>query len=221
MKLLDVKIKCKREYDYIITLFITNEISLLLTWILVKTKITPNQISVLSIVCGLFSGIFYMSGHFFVGSCFLFTHHIFDCTDGNLARAKQLFSPFGRWLDFFSDRVSEMFVFIGFSYFYYKSGSDQVWIILPLLDCILLLLYYYVVDIALSLGLSEKRQQVTNIKFKGVFVKWGILEPVLYGFILLAPLGLLKLQIIFVFFLTLTGLIYQVVKKYLQLSRIV
>lgn len=214
-----LRIKCKREYDYVITLFITNEISLLLTWALLKTRVTPNQVSIVSILCAAASGIFYMSGYFFLGSCFLFTCHVLDCTDGNLARAKQMFSPFGRWLDFLSDRLSEIFIFIGFSFFYLKKDATVIWIILPLLDCILLLLYYYLVDVAMALGISKKKQHITTMKFKDVFVKWGIFEPVLYGFILLVPLGLLNLHIIIVLFITLAALSFQVVKQYSWLHR--
>ena len=219
MNLSDLRINCKREYDYIITLFITNEISLVLTWALSKTRVTPNQVSIVSILCASISGISYMSGYFFIGSCFLFTCHVLDCTDGNLARAKQMFSPFGRWFDFFGDRLSEIFIFMGFSFYYFKKDAAAIWIILPLLDCILLLFYYYLVDVAMALGISHKKQHNTAMKFKGVFVKWGIFEPVLYGFILLVPLGFLNLHIITVLFITFAGLSFQVVKQYSWLHR--
>jgi len=206
--------KCKRKSDYIITLFITNEISLVLTKVLLKTKITPNQVTLASIICGLACGIFYAFGWLIIGSIFLFVSHILDCTDGNLARAKEQFSDFGRWLDFIGNRIAEVFVFLGVSFYFYRNGSSEIWIVLPILGSQLLLLYYYIVDVALSLGITKTTQDITSIKFKDVHVKWGLMEPVLYGFILLAPFGFIKIQILLVIIYTIAGLFYQMFKMF-------
>lgn len=214
-----LKTKCKREYDYIITLMVTNEISLLLTWTLTKTNVTPNKVSVFSILCGFLCFLFYSFGWFFSGSLFLFLSHILDCTDGNLARAKEMFSPLGRWLDSISDRLTEIFVFMGASVYYSNQSDSMQLIILPLIDCILLLYYYYIVDISLSLGIAQKKQGITSIKIKDVYLKWGLFEPVIYGFILLTPFGLLNVQIIAIFFITILGLIYQAYKNYSRLTK--
>ncbi|MFC1866776.1 CDP-alcohol phosphatidyltransferase family protein [Thermodesulfobacteriota bacterium] len=214
MNFSELRNKCKRDSDYIITLFITNEISLLLTWILVKTRVTPNQVTVASIIGGLFCGLCYAFGWFLIGSIFLFFSHILDCTDGNLARAKEMFSPFGKWLDMVGDRVCEVFIFIGVSFYFVNIESQIVWVILPVVDALILAVYYYIVDISLALGLSKPKQTLTSMKFKGVHVKWGIMEPVIYGFIILVPLGLLKVQVILVLLLCLSGLAYQFFKSY-------
>ena len=95
----ELRNKCRRQSDYIITLFITNEVSLVLTWILAKTLITPNQVTCASLLCGLGCSLCYAFGHFFIGSLLLFISHALDCTDGNLARATSRFSPIGKWLD--------------------------------------------------------------------------------------------------------------------------
>ena len=214
MKWSELKSKCKRENDYIITLFFTNEISLFVTWILCRTPVTPNQVTITSILCALFCGIFYALGMFFWGSLFLFLSHMLDCTDGNLARAKETFSPFGRWMDFIGNRTGEVFIFLGITCYFYKIDESVFWIVLTLLDSIILLLYYYIVDIALSLGISAPKQTITPMKFKNVHVKWGIMEPVLYGFIVLSPLGLIKIQIICILLLAIGGIFYQAYKNY-------
>lgn len=137
-----------------------------------------------------------------------------DCADGNLARAKGLFSPLGRWIDFSGNRTGEVFIFLGVFYYFYSMDANTVWPILTLLDSILLLLYYYIVDIGLSLGISKTKQTITSITFKNVHVKWGIMEPVLYGFIVFAPIGMIKFQIVFIALVTGCGLLYQVYKNY-------
>jgi len=212
----ELKTKCKRESDYIVTLFITNELSLMLTFFLAKTKVTPNQVTLASIICGMICGLCYGLGWFLTGSFFLFLSHILDCTDGNLARAKELFSPLGRWLDFMGDRAAEIFLFLGVSLYFFRTSDSGFWIMLPVFSALFLLFYYYMVDISLALGIAKPKQNITAMKFKDVHVKWGLLEPVLYGFIVLAPLGLLKFQVVAVFFLVMAGLSYQVLKNISQ-----
>lgn len=67
-----------------------------------KLKITPNQITVLSIFLGIFSGLFF----FFpttvgtvLGILFLVLANVMDSADGQLARMTQQTSAIGRWLD--------------------------------------------------------------------------------------------------------------------------
>jgi phosphatidylglycerophosphate synthase len=208
----ELRAKCKRQSDYIITLFITNEISLALTWALIKTRVTPNQVTTASIISCFFCSISYAYGNFFLGSFFLFLSHILDCTDGNLARAKEHFTPIGKWLDMLGDRLGEMLVFLGVSYYFFRTGAPADWVILPILDSLFLLLYYYIVDIGLSQGMSRPLQKIVNLKFKNVYVKWGTLEPVIYGFIILAPLGLVKIQLVLVLVMGVFGLAYQTIK---------
>lgn len=216
MNFSELRNKCKRDSDYIITLFITNEISLALTWLLLKTRVTPNHVTLASMCCGILCGFFYAFGFFLTGSIFLFLAHTLDCTDGNLARAKELFSSTGRWLDLIGDRMSEVCIFLGIAIYFYRTSNYFNWILLTLFATVLHLLYYYIVDIGLALGASKTEQKITKLKFKDVQVKWGIFEPFIYGFIVLAPLGLLKIQIVLILLLTLFGLIYQSSKLFFR-----
>lgn len=207
-----IRVTCRRQSDYIITLFITNEIALFLTWLLVNTRITPNHVTLASLFFGLGGAVFYSFGHFLAGSILLFISHVLDCTDGNLARAKNMFSPIGKWLDMVGDRIAESFLMVGAAIYFYRTGVANHWTYLSLTDAILLMLYYYSVDISLALKLLRPIQRLSSYKFKNVRVKWGLLEPVLYGFIVLAPLGLLKFQVILVFLLSIAGIAYQIQK---------
>lgn len=209
---------CKRESDYIITLFITNEVSLLLTWVLTRTKVTPNQVTAASIVMGVLCGVCYAFGWFLAGSLLLFFSHVLDCTDGNLARAKQLFSPFGRWLDWVGDRLVEMSAFFGACFYFLWAGSSGYWIVVSALASLFLLYYYYVVDLGLALGTSKWKQEITSMQLRGVHLKWGLFEPVIYGFVILAPLGLIKVQIVLVLVLACMGIAYQTHRSWAKLS---
>ena len=208
----EIRSKCRRQSDYIITLFVTNEIALLITWILYKTRITPNQVTIASIACALACAIFYALGYFAFGSFFLFFSHVFDCTDGNLARAKEISSPFGKLLDMIGDRISESAIFLGLAIYFSLLEPSITWLSLSLLNALLLSNYYYIVDIALTLGISNPIQNIGGLKFKGVRVKWGLLEPVIYGFIVFASFGLVKWQLVFILLITVMGILYQATK---------
>lgn len=214
MTLNELRSKCKRQSDYIITLFITNELSLLLTWLLLKTGVTPNQVTVASILCSLLCGFCYAFGWFLSGSVFLFLSHVLDCTDGNLARAKDTLNPLGKWFDSIGDRAGEVFVFVGVAHYFASVNSPVLWIAIALLAPLMLMLYYYIIDMGLSLGILKSKQEIGKLAFKGVHVKWGLLEPVIYGFIVLAPLGWIKIQIAAVFFLAGLGLVYQAYRMF-------
>jgi hypothetical protein len=111
----------------------------------------------------------------------------------------------------FGDRFSEAIIFIGIGVYFFRIEASS-WVLISLITGILLLLYYYIVDISLTLGMSKPVHNIGKWQFKDVHVKWGIMEPMIYGFIILSPLGLLKVQLVLLLMLTLTGLFYQGIK---------
>jgi len=221
MNWMELRAACKRQSDYIVTLFITNEVSLLLTWILVKTRVSPNHVTAASILFGFGCAICFAFGYFFIGSLFLFISHVLDCTDGNLARAKSLFSPIGKWFDMVGDRIAEAMIFTGIGFYFIRTEASEYWTLLALGDAILLSTYYYMVDIGLTMGLAKPLQNIGGMKFKDVNVKWGLLEPVIYGFIILVPFGYVQMQLILICAISLGGIAYQTFKMISQKKRVV
>ena len=95
-----------------------------------KIKITPNQITALSIVFGILSVIFFLFGNwiwFIIGSITLQTSYIFDCADGQLARLKNMQSDFGATLDFISDLAVEFPLYFAITFGLYRQ-FNTVWI---------------------------------------------------------------------------------------------
>jgi len=73
-----------------------------------RTPMTPNMVTLLSIIVGMVSGIMFLTGTptaMVVAGICLWTSAILDGADGFLARAKNLSSPFGRALDGSADMV--------------------------------------------------------------------------------------------------------------------
>ena len=208
----ELREKCKRPSGYIITLFITNEVSLVLTWFLRNTRVTPNQLTIASIIAGLLCALFYAHGYFISGSLLLFVSHVLDCADGNLARITGKFSPIGKWLDKIGDRLCEAMILYGVGIYFINQENSEFWMAVAFTDSILLLLYFYIVDIGLSLQISEPVQKIGTLSINGVHIIWGLIDPFIYGFIVLSSIGLVKIQVFLLFFMVLAGLLYQSLK---------
>jgi len=95
--------------------------------ILYPTPITPNQITFLSLVLGLMSAGFYVSGKpdaLVWGAVFLYGKVILDNVDGNLARARGASSRFGRFLDSLADFLVTVLVYIGATFYLVQENGD-------------------------------------------------------------------------------------------------
>ena len=74
-----------------------------IAWFLIRfTRITPNQVSILSFILGLLGAYFLSLGGYknlVIGASLAFAYNILDMCDGIIARVKNLKSPLGHWLD--------------------------------------------------------------------------------------------------------------------------
>lgn len=79
----------------------------------VKTGITPNQISLLSLLFGVACAICFIDRHFFLGSVFLFISALLDLVDGSVARKIGRQTKFGAVFDWIVDKYVDAFVLLG------------------------------------------------------------------------------------------------------------
>ena len=81
-----------------------------------RTSITPNQLTYVSFFIGIAATAAYCMGtplFFIFGGILVQLGSIFDCADGQLARAKDMRTRFGTYLDLFLDRISDTMVVLG------------------------------------------------------------------------------------------------------------
>jgi hypothetical protein len=119
-----------RANDGFYSVFFLRKISKLFTWLAVRLKMTPNQVTLVSFGVGLLSAYEFSRGNFwaiFMGAVLLQLSIIIDCVDGELARYTRQFSPLGAWLDAITDRIKEYLVFFALAFGAAKSGRD-LWI---------------------------------------------------------------------------------------------
>jgi phosphatidylglycerophosphate synthase len=82
-----------------------------LSKLLVRTSISPNQVSLVSILIGIAAAWFFARGDFLTGALIFQLCAIIDCVDGDLARALFKQSRLGKWLDLGGDQVVHFSVF--------------------------------------------------------------------------------------------------------------
>lgn len=134
--------------------------------LLYPTSVTPNQITFLSLVFGLASAGFYISGipdALVWGAIFLYGKVFLDNVDGNLARVRGTTSRFGRFLDSLADFLVTVLVYISVTaYLVRATGMQEYWVLglLGLLVCFMQSTFFvfYLVNYTSRVGSYEKNR---------------------------------------------------------------
>lgn len=86
--------------------------------LLVRLGATPDHMNAGGLVFGVLSGILIGLGHLEAGGWAIALAGVCDILDGRLARAQQLASPYGKFIDSTLDRFVETFAFLGFAVYF-------------------------------------------------------------------------------------------------------
>ncbi len=101
----------KPEVMGLVEVLFNRRLSTLLTRLLVRTPLSPNQVTILSFLV-ILPGVYLLSTGermALIGAGLLIQlSFTLDCCDGELARLRGLSSPFGTWLDGLLDRIAEL-----------------------------------------------------------------------------------------------------------------
>jgi phosphatidylglycerophosphate synthase len=103
---------------------LVRHLSYRLTPVLLKTTITPNQITAISLTFGLLCAICFISGNYIagiVGALLMTASYTFDNCDGEVARVKNMSSDFGAKFDDMADWMVDTSFFAALGY-----GTSQV-----------------------------------------------------------------------------------------------
>lgn len=122
-----------KETDGPVSRFLNRPISTRITRLLVNTPITPNQVSILTLVLGLFSALWAGIGGYawWLASGVAFqVASILDGTDGELAILTHRTSPQGAWMDTLCDNISYLAFLVGLTVGVYRAGLPSSYLIL-------------------------------------------------------------------------------------------
>ncbi|HOT94648.1 MAG TPA: CDP-alcohol phosphatidyltransferase family protein [Methanoregulaceae archaeon] len=98
-----------------------------LAGLFVRLRLSPNQLSALSLFAGLAAMVLFATWHFFFGAVLLFVSSVLDLVDGSVARLTGRHSSFGAVFDWIVDKYVDAAVLLGIG----MSGIPIVSDVLP------------------------------------------------------------------------------------------
>jgi CDP-diacylglycerol--glycerol-3-phosphate 3-phosphatidyltransferase len=101
------------DLKYPVTKYFYRKFSRPTARILNKLNFKPNQVTFLSFILGVLSGVIFFYRMYIYGLIVLFISEILDCADGDLARLQKKISKKGEFIDSFLDRIVEVVIFYG------------------------------------------------------------------------------------------------------------
>jgi len=130
---------------------------------LMNTKITPNQITVITNLLAYVVAALYFSGYLLPGSLLSFVVGLMDGIDGKLARAKNQTSKLGKMEHAF-DLLFEFTWLISLALFLHRSSGDSLPLILCMFSILFISFYRYCYD-------TFSRTMGTSLDIYGGFEK--------------------------------------------------
>ncbi len=191
----------RRWGDYPLTILVFNPINLRLARWLGDTPVTPNQLTVVSFVMMAVAAVCFGAPSWpvqAVGGVLLWLSYLIDCLDGDLARYKQMKSPLGAMLDPMLDRFGEVLVGAGAAIGGFHLTGNPVWLVGGLALVGFSQVYFYLVDVMVKKlpaapvpgsGAAAEAIVVPKRMLRGTPVRFGAIEPYLWGLSLLALAG--------------------------------
>ncbi len=116
-----------RSSDELINTYVLRPIAGMIVRALYPTSITPNQVTLASILAGLVAAGLYYAGSqasVVVAGMLITVKDVLDSADGQLARAKSQFSRKGRFLDSIGDVVVNVAVFSAIGWTLFRQTGD-------------------------------------------------------------------------------------------------
>jgi len=102
-------------------------VSIYITKLFLYTKITANQVSVLSMLVGIIAGVFFSFRepiYWIYAFLLIQLFHFLDAVDGEIARYRKEASPIGKYFDLMAHGVVIASIFIGITFGVYKSINN-------------------------------------------------------------------------------------------------
>jgi len=104
------------EVEELFDLLVYRPLAFLFVKGIVHTRVTPNQLTLVSMILGFLGGAMYAAGNataYAAGAILYLLYNVVDCSDGQLARLTNRGSAIGRILDGLADYVAAISAYVG------------------------------------------------------------------------------------------------------------
>jgi phosphatidylglycerophosphate synthase len=119
--------------DELVNIYLLRPAAAAVVWILFPTSVTPNQVTVAAIVAGLAAASVYLGGTpaaVALAGLLVTVKDVLDDADGQLARAKQMYSRRGRFLDSIGDFAVDAALFAAVTAVVYRTAPTPATVLL-------------------------------------------------------------------------------------------
>jgi phosphatidylglycerophosphate synthase len=125
---------CNREnaegvYDGFVSRHLNRRVSRPMARLLARTRVTPNQVSIVSLVLAVACLGCFVSGYYIVGAFLAQASSIADGIDGDLARFKKMHSAFGGFMDAILDRYADSLILLGLTIWAAADSGIITWVV--------------------------------------------------------------------------------------------
>ncbi len=181
----------------IIDRYIICKISGFFTGLLVKTSITPNQVTIISLILGIVSAAFFSHGahtYTIIAGVLYFVSTVFDQCDGEVARFKHMESDFGKTFDIIVDSIVNAAIVIGITIAIFKANGAGLTIAAGLLAMTgivisLLLTTYFSNESKNDTGTKEMLDKLNNKDFFYIIMLASVIFNQMIWFLLIMAVG--------------------------------
>ncbi|MGB3341198.1 MAG: NTP transferase domain-containing protein [bacterium] len=119
----------RKNTDGPISRILNRPISIKISELFLKTKMTPNQISLMSFIASFCGALFFCIGEYIfviIGGIFVQLSSILDGCDGEVARLKLMQTKYGGWFDAVLDRYADAIIIFGMIYGHWILHNDII-----------------------------------------------------------------------------------------------
>lgn len=102
-----------------------------LTRVLLGTRVSPNQVTVLALLCAVAAAVLAAAGglgNAAIAGVLYWIGNALDCVDGDLARLRLQSSKLGEWLDSMTDEISTFSLLAGLGVGLWRDGAGAGWL---------------------------------------------------------------------------------------------
>ncbi|MHC4139615.1 MAG: CDP-alcohol phosphatidyltransferase family protein [Planctomycetota bacterium] len=181
----------------IIDRYIIRKISGFITGFLVRTPVTPNQVTAISLILGLIAAVIFSFGghtHTITAGLIFFLCIVFDQCDGEVARIKNMETEFGRSFDIIVDSIVSAAIVAGITFALYKASGSGFHIIIGLLAIIgisisIFLATYLGKENKTDTGTQEMLDKLNNKDFFYIIMLASVIFNQMIWFLLIMAVG--------------------------------
>jgi len=196
------------KYTDFLAFYFHQRVAYLLLILIKNTRITPNQVTLLALIFGIFSAFSIILEENLIAVVFLQFSFVLDCLDGQLARYKKMSSSLGMWLDNLVDRVVENAIVIALSFHYNLLNLGLYLVFINMF-------FSYISDLEIYQNVQYKKlTQLQKIIFSPIYLLHRSFVTLLLSLSIFLPEILFLLVVIYIY-----GIIFKIYRKFYGLAR--